>query len=114
MNKNLIIPRELLIGCRDAEVINKFVEDYYHFFHSMERVSDFMLIITSSIDLEEARELTAGHNVIILQSDDEYVPPTIDEILDKIGKSNFGVQSLNWNEKIILYEYQASLAAKKK
>jgi hypothetical protein len=114
MNKNLIIPKRLLLCCKEAKVLDQFVTDYYHFFHSMERVSDFMLIITSSIDLEEARELTAGHNVIILQSDDEYVPPTIDEILDKIGKSNFGVQSLNWNEKIILYEYQASLEAKKK
>ena len=105
--KNLIIPKELYIACRDSKVINKFVEDYYHFFRCFERVDEQSIIIMSTIDIQEAKELLAGNKVLILETTYEYQEPTIDEILDKISKR--GMNSLEYNERIILYHYRSTL-----
>ena len=79
----------------------------------MERVSDFMLFYTGSIDLLKARELKIWHKVFKLQTHEEYMSLTIDIILDKIGKINTWAKSFDWNEKVILTEYQPSLLDRK-
>jgi hypothetical protein len=45
----------------------------------------------------------------IIESSNQYPELTVDEILDKIYQSRTGKDCLNWNERVILCNYQSGL-----
>ena len=116
MGNLFIIKKTLLLIHEDGKILDQFIKDYYHFFNGMERVGNNMLQITSSIDATEARELITEGKLIVLESDYNHEEDlTLDAVLDKISRSNFGVESLNSNERMVLYmASEAALASESK
>lgn len=104
-----IIKKTLLLIHEDKKILDKFVKDYYHFFDGMDRVSDNMLQITSSINAKEAKELIAEGKLVVLESDYNHEEGlTLDAVLDKINSNNFGIESLSFNEKMVLHNASKS------
>lgn len=101
---NFIIKKTLLLIHEDGKVLDKFIKDFYHFFSGMERVGNNMLQITSSINAKEAKELIAEGKLIVLEGDNNNEEDlTLDAVLEKIKSSNHGMDSLSFNERMVLY-----------
>lgn len=116
MENLFIIKKTLLLIHEDGEVLDQFIKDYYHFFNGMDRVGNNMLQITSSIDAAEAKELITEGKLIVLESDYNHEADlTLDKVLDKINDSNHGIDSLSFNERMVLYSAsEVALASESK
>ena len=112
MGNNFIIKKTLLLIHEDGKVLDQFIKNYCHFFiRSMDRVGNNMLQITSSIDAAEARELIPEGRLVVLECDDNFEDElTLDNVLDKINSSNFGIESLDFNERMVLYSASKNIS----
>jgi hypothetical protein len=111
MENNFIIKKTLLLIHEDGKALDKFVEEYYHFFvRNMDRIGNNMLQITSSIDVAEARELIPEGRLVVLECDNDEKELTLDDVLDKINSNTFGIETLDFNEKMVLYSASKNIS----